>query len=124
LKAGKHVLCEKPLTLNAAEAVEVRTVARGTSDCCSARYNILSTDDHLLCAIEKGRFVMEALFSRFIPALVKVREIIAAGTIGEVKMVQADLGMSAPDFIAGLYDKKLGGGALVCVGKYHSIARV
>jgi predicted dehydrogenase len=56
LANGKHVLCEKPLTLNAAEAIEVAIAAKAAN-----------------------RLVMEALFSRFIPSMIKVREILASG---------------------------------------------
>lgn len=69
LRAGKAVLCEKPFTVNRGELEEVVAYAR----------------EHKL-------FLMEAMWSRYIPAHVKVREWLAAGRIGEVKLVKADLG--------------------------------
>ncbi len=96
LEAGKAVLCEKPFTLNAAEALEVITAAR----------------THRL-------FLMEAMWTRFLPAMAKVRELLAAGTIGELRMITADFGFRAPfDPSHRLFAPELGGGALLDVGIY------
>lgn len=96
LRAGKAVLCEKPFTLNAAEAQTVITEARAR---------------HL--------FLMEAMWTRFIPAIVQVRRWLAEGVIGEVRMVVADFGFRAPfDPHSRLFDPALGGGALLDVGIY------
>lgn len=96
LNAGKHVLCEKPFTINAREAEECIALAR-----------------------EKGLFLMEAVWMRYIPAIVQMRQWIDEGRIGDVVMVQADFNVSLP------YDPKkrtfaleLGGGALLDVGLY------
>ena len=59
LEAGKHVLCEKPFALNAAQARDVARVAR-----------------------EHDRFVMEAMWSRFLPSYVALREVLESGRIG------------------------------------------
>ncbi|MEK4009241.1 Gfo/Idh/MocA family protein [Paenibacillus sp. FSL H3-0333] len=96
LRAGKAVLCEKPFTVNSAELEEVVAYAR----------------EHKL-------FLMEAMWSRYIPAHVKVREWLAAGRIGEVKLVKADLGFRSDWNPEGrLLNPALGGGALLDVGIY------
>lgn len=64
LEAGKHVLCEKTFTVNAAQARKLVNKAR-----------------------EKGLFLMEAVWTRFFPLSTKVRELVAAGTIGTVYRV-------------------------------------
>jgi len=97
LEAGKHVLCEKPFAINVAQAEAMVAVAR-----------------------EKKRFLMDAVWSRFQPAQVKMRELIAAGAIGEVRMIESDFGFRAgvnPD--ARLFNPALGGGALLDVGVYN-----
>lgn len=96
LQAGKAVLCEKPFTVSAAEARAVIDVARA-----------------------KGVFLMEAMWTRFLPGLAKVRELIAAGAIGEPRMISADFGFRAPfDPASRLFDPWLGGGSLLDVGVY------
>lgn len=96
LEAGKAVLCEKPFALNARRAAEVIGAARS-----------------------RNLFVMEALWTLFLPHMAKVRELIEAGAIGEVRMVQADFGFRTPFDPAGrLFDPALGGGALLDVGIY------
>ena len=96
LEAGKAVLCEKPFTLNAAEAAEV-----------------------IQCARAKRLFLMEAMWTRFIPAIVKVRDLLAAGTLGDVRMLTADFGFRAAfDPQSRLFAPHLGGGALLDVGIY------
>jgi len=96
LKAGKAVLCEKSFTVNAAQTeVLVRT------------------------ARESGIFLMEAMWMRYLPNIVKVREVIASGVIGEIRMVKADFGFRidwAPE--SRLLDPVSGGGALLDVGIY------
>ena len=96
LDSGKAVLCEKPFALNAAEAQRMINRAR-----------------------ERGLFLMEAMWTRFIPAMVKVRELIAADAIGEVRMLTADFGFRFefnPEHR--LLNPELGGGALLDVGIY------
>lgn len=96
LNAGKAVLCEKPFTINAAEAEEVINLAR-----------------------QKRLFLMEAMWSRFIPAVVKMRQMIAAGTLGDLRMLVAELGFRADfDPQHRLFNPALGGGALLDVGIY------
>ena len=96
LAAGKAVLCEKPFAINAAEAAGVIEVAR-----------------------EKRLFLMEAMWTRFLPLLVEVRSLLAQRVIGEVRMVTADFGFRTEvDPGNRLFDPALGGGALLDVGIY------
>ncbi|WP_410513618.1 Gfo/Idh/MocA family oxidoreductase [Paenibacillus sp. BR2-3] len=96
LRAGKAVLCEKPFAVNSGELTEVIAYAH----------------EHKL-------FLMEAMWSRYIPAMVKVREWLAEGRIGEVRLVKADLGFRTEWNPEGrLLNPKLGGGGLLDVGIY------
>lgn len=96
LDGGKAVLCEKPFALNVHEAQEMVAAARA-----------------------KNLFLMEAMWTRFLPIVVKVRELIAAGAIGEPRMIQADFSFRT-DFNpkSRLFDPQLGGGGLLDVGIY------
>ena len=96
LRAGKHVLCEKPFTLNAAEGRSVAQVAR-----------------------EHDRFVMEAMWSRFLPSYRVLRDVLAEGRIGEPLLVEADLGWRSPIVPTDRhFDPRQGGGALLDLGIY------
>ena len=96
LEAGKAVLCEKPFAINAKQAGAMIDAARS-----------------------KGVFLMEAMWTRFLPAIVKVREWLATGAIGDVQMLAADFGFSAGfDPESRLFNPELGGGALLDVGVY------
>lgn len=96
LNAGKPVLCEKPFTINAAETDAVIQTARA-----------------------KKLFLMEAMWTRFLPVLVQVRDFITAGAIGEVRMLTADFGFRTSVNAEGrLFNKVYGGGALLDVGVY------
>lgn len=96
IAAGKHVLCEKPFTINRGEAEAVVAAARA-----------------------KGVFLMEAMWSRFFPLMAELRRRIAEGVIGDVRMVQADFGFRAGYNPEGrLFKPELGGGALLDVGVY------
>jgi predicted dehydrogenase len=96
LNAGKHVLCEKPFAMNAAQAREMITTARSRS-----------------------RFLMDAVWTRFLPAMVKVRELLSENAIGELRMLLADFGFRAQFNPEGrLFNPQLGGGALLDVGIY------
>ena len=97
LKSGKAVLCEKPFAMNVSEATEM-----------------------IECAKSNGVFLMEAVWSHFFPAMAKVREIIASGAIGEIRLLQSSFCYSAdwdPD--GRLHSPALGGGALLDVGIYN-----
>ena len=97
LNAGKPVLCEKPFAVNAAEAREM-----------------------VACAREKNLFLMDAFWTRFFPAMAKVRELLAAGAIGDVMLLQADFGYRTPGVNpdSRTFSPDLAGGALLDVGSY------
>ena len=96
LRAGKALLVEKSFTATTAGAAEVIDLARGT-----------------------GIFVMEAMWTRFQPAVVALRELVADGAIGEVRSVQADLGVAREyEPTDRLFHLALGGGALLDLGVY------
>ncbi len=96
LRAGKPVLVEKPFAMNAAEAVEIVTVAR-----------------------ELGLFVMEAMWTRFLPHIAVVRDWLADGALGDIVTVSADHGQwFAEDRAFRLFAPELGGGALLDLGIY------
>jgi predicted dehydrogenase len=96
IEAGKHVLIEKPLTLNAAHAREVLTAAR-----------------------DKGVFAMEAVWMRANPLILKAREMVAQGVIGDVLSVHAEFSIRADfDPASRMYDLANGGGALLDLGVY------
>ncbi|HNT75370.1 MAG TPA: Gfo/Idh/MocA family oxidoreductase, partial [Anaerolineae bacterium] len=87
LDAGKAVLCEKPFAINAAQAQLMIDRARA-----------------------KGLFLMDAVWTRFLPVMVKVRELLAAGVLGEVQLLHADFGFRAEFDPAGrLFNPALGG---------------
>ncbi|EFC83926.1 Gfo/Idh/MocA family protein [Parafrankia sp. EUN1f] len=96
LESGHGVLCEKPFALNAGQAAEMVATARA-----------------------RGRFLMEAMWSRFLPAYVRLRELVTAGEIGTVLSVEGDFGFRLPmDPTHRLFDPTLGGGALLDLGVY------
>ena len=97
LEAGKHVLCEKPFSVNAAEAKRM-----------------------IDCARANDRFLMEAFWTRFFPVMVKLRELLAEKVIGDVMLVQADFGYRTGDIVpeSRTYSPALAGGALLDVGCY------
>jgi len=96
LEAGKAVLCEKPFSVNAAQAERVVGLAR-----------------------EKGLFLMEGMWTRFFPLMGEVRRLVSEGAIGELRMLNVDFGFRAGlDPASRLFDPKLGGGALLDVGVY------
>jgi len=96
LAGGKGVLCEKPFALNRAQADTVVAAARS-----------------------RNLFLMEAMWTRYMPAMAEVRRILASGILGEVTQASADFGFVAsggPE--ARLFNPLLGGGALLDVGIY------
>ena len=96
LVAGKHVLVEKPFALNAREA---RTVV----DLASSR----------------GLVVLEAMWTRFLPHMVRIRELIAEGVIGDVRTLLADHNQKlSTDPLSRILNPVLGGGALLDLGVY------
>ncbi|GAA1426177.1 Gfo/Idh/MocA family oxidoreductase [Microlunatus lacustris] len=96
IEAGKAVLVEKTFTATVAGAEEVVAVAR-----------------------RRSVFAMEAMWTRFQPAVVAARALVDDGAIGEVRQVQADLGVDRPfDPTDRMYDPGQGGGALLDLGVY------
>jgi predicted dehydrogenase/aryl-alcohol dehydrogenase-like predicted oxidoreductase len=102
-EAGKHILCEKPITLNYPEAMAVVEAARG-----------------------HDVFLMEAFMYRCHPQTAKLVELIREKAIGEVRLVQASFSFHAPfNLESRLFNKALGGGGILDVGCYTmSLARL
>jgi predicted dehydrogenase len=95
LAAGKHVLCEKPFTANAAEAREIADLAA-----------------------QSDRVVMEAFHYRYHPLALRVEEIIASGELGKLERVEAALCFPLPKFSDIRYNYSLAGGATMDAGCY------
>ncbi len=96
IDAGKAVLVEKPFTLNANEAKDLVAAAR-----------------------HRGTFLMEAMWTRFLPHVVAIRELVSSGGIGELVSVVADHGQWFPENADHrLFAPELGGGALLDLGVY------
>ncbi len=96
LKAGKHVLCEKPFAVNAKEAKAM-----------------------IDCAREESLFLMDAFWTRYFPAMYKLRELVAEKVIGDVMLVTADFGGRGPVVPEKRhFNPDLAGGAMLDVGSY------
>ena len=96
LDHDKHVLCEKPLAMTEGEVLRMTATAQ-----------------------LHERFLMEAIWSRFLPAYVTLWELLLSGRIGEPLMVEADFGFRMPvDPAHRLFDPARGGGALLDLGVY------
>lgn len=102
-RAGKHILCEKPLALSRAQAERAVTAAR-----------------------EHGVFLMEAFMYRCHPQTAKLAELVCTGAIGELRLISAVFCFNRPvDPALRLYNRALGGGAILDIGCYPvSIARL
>ena len=97
LNASKPVLCEKAFAVNTREAKEMIALARS-----------------------KKIFLMEALWTRFLPAHIKMREILKEGLIGTPKSVLINFGFRPQEPIAPrIYDPALAGGTLLDIGIYN-----
>lgn len=96
LNSGKHVLCEKPICVNAKQAEEIAK-----------------------CAKENGVFLMEAMWTRFLPAIKEAQAIADSGEIGEIRSVSADFCYYiTEEEDAKLFKNDLAGGSLLDVGVY------
>ena len=96
LEAGKAVLCEKPFTINLREAAEVVAVAR-----------------------QRDLFLMEAMWTRYIPLIREVKRMVKDGEIGDLTLMVADFGGRGTEPYRGrIGDPALGGGALLDLGVY------
>ena len=96
IEAGKHVLLEKPFTMNASEARRVAEAAKA-----------------------KGVFLMEAMWTRFLPTMTRVMELIRGGAIGPARVLLSDHNQYIPrEKAVRLHEPELGGGALLDLGIY------
>ena len=96
LEHGKHVLMEKPFTVNAKEADELIEISR-----------------------EKGVFLMEAIWTRFLPTYVKLHSLLESGAIGDLRYVDVSFGNFAlPQYEKRLKDPALAGGVTLDMGIY------
>ncbi len=93
LENNKHVICEKPFTINTKEAEEVIKLAE-----------------------EKKLFLMEAMWSRFLPGTKKLKEVLCSGSVGKIKTLTVTLGFN--NDIPRLIKREFGGGALLDLGVY------
>lgn len=96
LDHGKHILCEKPLTMN----------RRDTED---------------ICRMAKGKklFLMEALWSRFLPTYKHMEDLLSNGTIGDVRYVHCTYGHPM-QHLRRVFVKELGGSVLLTLGSYST----
>ncbi len=96
LNNGKHVLCEKPICINVNQAESLKK-----------------------CAEKNGKFLMEAMWTRFLPAIKETKNMIARGEIGKVMALEADFCYrETPENAHILFENSLAGGALLDVGIY------
>jgi predicted dehydrogenase len=95
IKAGKHVLCEKPFTSNASQAREVASAADGT-----------------------GLVVMEAFHYRYHPLARRMEDVVHGGELGRVTHVETSMCFPLPRFTDIRYNYDLAGGALMDAGCY------
>ncbi|MDQ2085826.1 Gfo/Idh/MocA family oxidoreductase [Herbivorax sp. ANBcel31] len=96
LNHGKHVLCEKPFTINSTQAQKLIKTAR-----------------------EKELFIMEAMWTKFFPCIIELNTLLNKGIIGDIRYLRADFGIrKEPDFDGRMQNPSLGGGALLDLGIY------
>jgi len=96
LEKGIPVLCEKPMAINGLQVKKMVEMAR-----------------------RKKVFLMEAIWTRFLPSFIKTIELVESGIMGEIKTVRADFGFNCPfDPEHRLFNIELGGGSLLDVGIY------
>ncbi|MFK0331924.1 Gfo/Idh/MocA family protein [Rhizobium sp. NPDC090275] len=94
IEAGKHVLVEKPMALNHAQAAEMVAAAR-----------------------RRGVFFAEALWTYFLPKFDVIQQVLDGGVIGEIKSVYTEYGEYLPREHR-IFDPKLAGGPLLDLGTY------
>ncbi len=96
LRSGKAVLCEKPFAVNCLQAKEMIDMSRS-----------------------KGLFLMEALWSRFLPSVIEVKRLVESGKIGNPMFLQAEFGIHpAYNPASRLFNPELGGGSIPDIGIY------
>ena len=97
LKHGKHVLCEKPFTINPDQAQELYALAA-----------------------DRGLFIMEALWTRMLPMYARLRSVIDSGVIGPLRRITVQYGFIAEGTRKDRkFNSALGGGALLDIGIYN-----
>ncbi|MCA0251185.1 MAG: Gfo/Idh/MocA family oxidoreductase [Actinobacteria bacterium] len=96
IEAGKAVLIEKSFTISVADSIAIVEAARA-----------------------RGVFAMEAMWTRFLPAMIELRRMVEAGDLGEVRTIQGDL-IAAREYDPAdrLFNPELGGGAVYDLGVY------
>lgn len=96
LEAGKPALVEKAFTLTSGQAAELRDLAAS-----------------------RNLFLMEAMWTRYLPDMIRIRELVRSGALGEIRAVTADHTQSLPtDPAHRINAPQLGGGALLDLGVY------
>ena len=95
LQAGKAVLCEKPICVNQGQLKDLISIAKTTN-----------------------QFLMEAMWTYFIPALETARNWVREGRIGDLKLIQADFCFPSEPTVERLWNPALAGGALLDIGIY------
>lgn len=95
LEHKKAVLCEKPFAINKEQVFNMVEASK--------KHNM---------------FLMEALWTRFLPAIKKIKSTVENGEIGEIKYLNADFSFKAHPSIQRIYDKELGGGSILDIGIY------
>ncbi|MFJ4175515.1 Gfo/Idh/MocA family protein [Microbacterium sp. NPDC089696] len=95
IAAGKHVLIEKPIAMDGAQAGEIAVAARAA-----------------------GVFAMEAMWTRFQPKSTVIARLLADGALGDVTYASATLGSRFPQDVQRIWDPQLGGGSLLDLGAY------
>jgi len=96
MQHGKHVLCEKPLAVNLAQTISMQETAQ--------KYQV---------------FLMEALWTAFLPAMISLKNAIQSGLIGDIRHIRADFGFKVPyDPESRLFNPALAGGSLLDIGIY------
>ena len=95
LKAGKHVVCEKPLGINTSE-----------------------TEEMIKSSVAENKFLLEGMWTRFLPAYKKLKKLISNGKIGEIKYITANFGFKGLETKERLSNPILAGGATFDVGVY------
>lgn len=96
LNSGKAVLCEKPITMNPDECEDLISLAK-----------------------KKDKYLMEAMWTYFLPAIHKAIEWVSSGKIGKIRHIKSSFGFSLP-FQPGhrAYNPELGGGSILDIGIY------
>jgi predicted dehydrogenase len=95
LNHKKAVLCEKPFAINKKQVLNMIQASK-----------------------ENSTFLMEALWTRFIPGMLKIKEMVDEGVIGEIKYINADFSFKSDLKNPRIYDIGLGGGSLLDIGIY------